>query len=416
LKTVVAECGKVVLRPGNTVQTSVTASMSDDSFYNIKNATVTYKSSNPDVAGVDDKGFVTSKGIGTASIFAYVTVNGITVSNSYPLKVMPDLKPSAITVNGKNVPGFNPASRAYSYLLKDASTVPNVNATAAGTNVSVDVAQANGVPGTAVVTLTDNITVEKNYYNVNFGTESVSDEFNSGTPGKQWSWVRENPTHWSLSKKAGSLVITGAIGDIVSTSNNAENILLQNANADWTIESKIVYSKRPSGSSQNGGILAYQDDDNFIKLVYRAGGFGGRGGGGAGGPGGPGAPGVAGAAVVPPGSVELVVEKDGYQTSAATLSMANIITDQNTLILKLEKKGSLYTASCSSDSKNFKAIGVADILLKDVKAGMVACNGVPTTGGRGGGNAPATQQQAGQPETPFDVAYDYFHIISKGLK
>ena len=33
LETVVAECDKVVLRPGNTVQTSVTASMSDDSFY-----------------------------------------------------------------------------------------------------------------------------------------------------------------------------------------------------------------------------------------------------------------------------------------------------------------------------------------------------------------------------------------------
>ena len=32
LKTVVAECGKVVLRPGNKVQTSVSASMSDDSF------------------------------------------------------------------------------------------------------------------------------------------------------------------------------------------------------------------------------------------------------------------------------------------------------------------------------------------------------------------------------------------------
>ena len=38
LKTVVAESDKVVLRPGNTIQTGVTAAMSDDSFYDISKA------------------------------------------------------------------------------------------------------------------------------------------------------------------------------------------------------------------------------------------------------------------------------------------------------------------------------------------------------------------------------------------
>jgi hypothetical protein len=103
LKTVVAECGKVILRPGNSAQTSVTAAMSDDSFYNIGNAKVAYKSNNPAVASVDEKGIVTANGVGTASIFAYVTVNGKTLSDSYPLKVMPDLKPASVTINGKNV-------------------------------------------------------------------------------------------------------------------------------------------------------------------------------------------------------------------------------------------------------------------------------------------------------------------------
>ena len=410
LKTVVAECGKVVLRPGNTVQTSVTASMSDDSFYNIRNAQVTYKSNNTLVASVDEKGSVTAKGVGTASISAYVTVSGRTVSSSYPLKVMPDLKPASITVNGKNVAGFNPALKAYSYLLQDATTVPKVSATAANANVSTDVTQANGVPGTAVITLTDNITVEKNYIDVNFGTKSVSDEFNGGTLGKQWIWVRENPANWSLSKKAGSLLITSAKGDIVSTNNNAENILLQSANTDWTIESKIVYSRRPSGATQNGGILAYQDDDNFVKLVYRT---GRRGFGGFGGPGGPGGPGATGAQ---PGAVELMIEKDGYQSSVATLSMAGIIKDDNTLILKLEKIGSSYTGSCSSDGKNFKTIGTANILLKDIKAGMITCDGVPPVSRRGGNQGMGMQQQSTQPETPFEVAYDYFHIVNKGLK
>jgi len=401
LKTVVAECGKVVLRPGNKVQTSVTAAMSDDSFFNIKDAKVSYSSNNPEVASVDDKGLVTAKGVGTASIFAYVTVNDKTVSDSYPLKVMPDLRPASITVNGKKVTGFSPAVKSYSYLLKTGSGVPTVDATAAGSDVSVDVTQAGGLPGTAVVTLTDNITVEKNFYNIHFGTSSVNDEFNTGTLGKQWSWIRENPANWSLSKKAGSLLITSNKGDIVSTNNNAENILLQSANTDWTIESKIVCSRKPSGFSQNAGILAYQDDDNFVKLVYRA-------GGGRRGMGGFGAPGSAG---IQPGSVELVIEKDGYQRSAGTLSMADIIKDNNTLVIKLEKKSNIFTASCSSDGKNFKSVGAADILLKDVKAGIIVCDGVAPARM---GNFPGMQQQTSQPETPFEVAYDYFHISNTG--
>ncbi|MCJ7446807.1 MAG: glycoside hydrolase family 3 C-terminal domain-containing protein [Bacteroidales bacterium] len=405
LKTVVAECGKVVLRPGNTVQTSVTAAMSDDSFYNIKDANVTYSSNNPSVASVDENGKVTAKGVGTASIIAYVTVDGKTVSDSYPLKVMPDLKPATIMVNGKKITGFSPDIHGYSYLLKESSTVPQVNATASGTDITADIAQAKSIPGTAIITLTDNITVEKSEYNVAFGTKSVNDEFNGGTLGKQWNWVRDNPAHWSLSKKAGSLVITSEKGDILASNNNAENILLQNANTDWTVESKLVFSKRPSGFSQNGGLLAYQDDDNYVKLVYRAGGGGRRGMGGFGGPG------------VQAGVMELMIEKDGYQSSAATLNLAEIIKENNTLILRFEKKGNLYSASCSPDGKNFKAVGTAEIMLKDIKAGMITCNGVQTTGGFGNfPGMPGMQQQASQPETPFEVAYDYFHIVNKGLK
>ena len=168
-----------------------------------------------------------------------------------------------------------------------------------------------------------------------------------------------------------------------------------------TVDSKMVCSRKPAGSTQNAGILAYQDDDNFVKVVYKAsqgrrGGFGG-----------PATP------VVQPGTVDIITESFGYQKSVASLSLTDIIKDDNTLVLKLEKKGSLYTASCSSDGKSFKEVGTTDILLKDVKVGMIVCNGIPPTGR---GNNPGMQQQPAQTETPFEVAYDYFHIINKGLK
>ena len=129
--------------------------------------------------------------------------------------------------------------------------------------------QAKGVPGTAVVIFVDNITLEKNTYYLNFDVNSTSDEFNSASVGNQWEWVRENKANHSLSAKSGSLTITSEAGDVSEGSNNAKNILLQSANNDWTIETKLVCSRTPS-QPENAGILAYENDDNFVKLMFRA--------------------------------------------------------------------------------------------------------------------------------------------------
>ncbi len=56
----------------------------------------------------------------------------------------------------------------------------------------------------------------------------------------------------------------------------------------------MTFSRRPSGFGQNGGLIAYQDDDNYIKLVYSSGG---------------GRMGVSGSGAPSPGSLLLVVEE-----------------------------------------------------------------------------------------------------------
>jgi beta-glucosidase len=398
LKTVVAECDRVVLRPGNTVQTSVTAAMSDDSFYPINNAEVTYKSNNPSVASVDASGKVTATGVGTALIFAYVTVDGATVSNSYPLKVMPDLTPEKITLNGKVIKGYAPEVKAYSFLLKDNSKIPVVQASARGRDIAVEIEQVKKVPGTAVIDFIDNITLETNTYYLNFDTKSVSDEFN-GSLGDQWEWVRENPANHTLSKNAGSLTFTSEAGDLSEASNNAKNILLQSANSDWTIETKLGCSRTPS-QPENAGILVYENDEYFVKLMFRA-------------------------AVkrtrfrrtpgseVQPGTIDLIMEENGLTKSIASVDLMEEITGDNALILKLGKKGSLYTASYSLDGGNYETLGTADILLKDIRAGLIVCDGVITQ------NMKSTfwfNPDTTKPETPFDVSFDYFRIENNGLK
>lgn len=147
LATVVAETGVVVLRPGEETQTSVTACMSDDSFYDIAKAKVTYRSNNPAVVTVSEDGRVKATGVGAVTVFADVTVEGKTLSGSFPLKVMPDLTPASVTVNGKKIPGFLNEVKAYSYLLKNKAKIPVVAASAAGEGISVEIEQARGSRG-----------------------------------------------------------------------------------------------------------------------------------------------------------------------------------------------------------------------------------------------------------------------------
>jgi beta-glucosidase-like glycosyl hydrolase len=397
LKLVVVEGTSVVMTAGQTAQSGVTASMTDDSFYDLSKTTVSYQSNNTKVATVDANGKVTAVGPGVANISASVTIDGITCSDSYPVKVMPDLGVTSLTVAGKAIAGFNNDVPQYSYLLKEGAAAPAVKATAADASIEVKTVQAEAVPGTAVVSLTDHKTNDAKSYVINFGVKGSNDSFDKA-PVAPWHWVREDAGNWSVAD--GALTLTAAKGDIAGTDNEAGNLLLQSANTDWTIETKLTTPKRPAGFSQNAGLVAYQDDDNFVKLAYRAA-FSRRGFGG---------PQQQGEQ---PGSVELMVESNGQQKAAVTLSMEGIITSANTLVLRLVKKGDLYKAYVSPDGKKFKEVGSANAVLTDVQAGVTACEGVMPAMMRAFMRMP---QGGGAQQAPFVVKFDSFKIVNTGLK
>jgi hypothetical protein len=115
---------------------------------------------------------------------------------------------------------------------------------------------------------------------------------------------------------------------------------------------------------------------------------------------------------VQPGTIDLIIEENDITKSLASFNLRNAITDENSLILRLDKKGSLYTASYSLDGDKFEKLGTADILLKDIKAGLIVCDGVITQ------NMKSTfwfDSDTTKPDSPFDVAFDYFHIMNSGL-
>lgn len=395
LKTVVVEGDKMVVKPGNTLQSSLTASLSDDSFVDLKNAVVTYSSNNTAVATVDANGKVTATGVGIALIYGRVTVKGKTVSNSYPVKVMPDLSPKSITVDGKMPVGFSKEIKAYSLIMKNKTKVPVVKASAMVDGISVVIEQAKAVPGTAVVTYTDLVTQEKNFYYLHFDVASVSEEFDKEVLGSQWSWVRENAVNKSLTKNAGAMTLVSEVGDVSEGSNNAKNLLLQSANTDWTIETKMACSRIPS-QPENAGILAYQNDDNFVKLMLRAvikTSRSGRNG-----------------VEEQPGVIDLIMEENGIAKSMASFNLRKAITGSNTLLLKLEKKGSIYTAYYALDGGAFVKLGTADLLIKDIKAGLIACDGIIMQGMK---STFYFNSDTTKPSTPFEVAFDYFRILNQ---
>jgi hypothetical protein len=116
---------------------------------------------------------------------------------------------------------------------------------------------------------------------------------------------------------------------------------------------------------------------------------------------------------VQPGTIDLMMEENGIAKSVATFNLKNEITGNNFLILKLEKKGSIYTAYYSSDGTKYEKLGIADILLKDIKAGLIVCDGVITQYMK---STFWFNSDTTKPATPFDVAFDYFHIENSGLK
>lgn len=383
IKTLISECGVSVMRPGQTAQTTFSLAMTDDSFYDVTKAAVKYISSNPNVATVSESGLVTAKGMGVASITVKATVNGKTLSDTYAVKVMPNMSLASLTVDGKSV--LKSGVAQYSIAKKAGSKVPVVAAKAADPAISVDVKQAEAVPGTAIVTITDYVTLDSQEILVNFGSAPVSDEFKNSL-GKQWTVLREDKSLYNVANDA--LNLTSAAGDIANASNNAGNLILQSANCDWTIDTKIKCAGNPAMPAQNAGLLAYQDDDNFVKLVYAA--NVGRG---------------FNAAAPAPGQVQLIAEVAGTQKAAANFNVRDIIGADNVLYLRLVKRADSYTAYCSVDGKKFEKIGTVGVGLKDIKAGLIDVDGVQAMRfAAPGGAAPAPTVK------PFKVAVDYFRV------
>jgi virginiamycin B lyase len=173
-----------------------------------------------------------------------------------------------------------------------------------------------------------------------------TDDFNGAlAPG--WSWVAEDPTHWSLNNTPGVLRIVTQ-GESLYRAGKPKNLLLRDApTSDYEIMTKVTFD--PKNNFQQAAILIYQEDDNFV-LLNR---------------------GFCGVGDCPGSGVFLDNMVKGK------LDLANhpqTAVSSQTTWLRLRKEGIQYIGFYSADGQTWEELGRVENPLTPAKVGLTANN------------------------------------------
>ncbi len=361
---------RIMFPVGTTVLPQLSISMNDESLYGYVSAghshklpsgmRVSYSSDRPKVVSVSGSTIRTAA-TGVATVTATVTYDGHSASTQFVVRALAELtgisiKTPAQTVRVKRkkggkgkttvtssfapLPGFHPDTDQYDVLVpRTILQAPRIRVTSPDRRARVRVQQAATVPGTTVVSVTgpDGLT---STYRINFARPALSQSF-AAALRSQWKWIRLDPA--SASQAGGALTIAPEPGDLYN--HTARNILLEPALGDWTIESRLAFSSLPSLPGQQGGIIAYQDDQNYLKLdLENAGGV--------------------------PEIAETTVDSLSGQPTAQVLATAPAAG--STVWLRMTKRGPHYTTSYSFDGVHFARLYTVGADLTAVQAGLFA--------------------------------------------
>jgi alpha-glucuronidase len=294
------------------------------------------------------------------------------IVKNYVFNLAPDTTLRSLRVNGRELT-LKPGVSTYNAVMNPVDAIPKVSGIATDPAATVTVEPASTPTGQARVTVTNG--GASTVYTVNLDTTlRGSDEFGGSALGSQWQVVRPDDARRRLSD--GSLVITSQTGDLQGNTNTARNVTLQDVNGDWTVESKVVFSRPLAANNEQGGIVAYANDQNYVKLAWEM-----------------------GSATAPLNKVRVVIIRE-QNGAATTLQVTGadaqrIVGTDGAIWLRLSKAGGTYKAYFSEDGSVWKFMGSTTLNVEATRAGLVAFNRNGTS-------------------TDLDVAFDYFRIASQG--
>ena len=182
------------------------------------------------------------------------------------------------------------------------------------------------------------------------GTPGPADEFDGATlDGCRWDVVREDPSGYRVT--GGALEIDTTATDIYTGSNTGTpNIVVQDLpEDDWTVETKVDGSDFDQ-QYQQGGLIVYGDDDNYVKLDL-----------------------VTDNAAGDPVAQRIELRSEVGSVVQDPQPNANDLTS-GVWHLRLSKQGSTYTGEYSADGADWTALAdaVTHEGLQDARVGLYA--------------------------------------------
>lgn len=98
---------------------------------------------------------------------------------------------------------------------------------------------------------------------------ALSDDFNDGELGPQWTWIREPETGVKLTGSTFQFQVQAA--DLFQDNNTASVLVEDAPDGEFMVETRVRFDVPPSGccyNFQQAGLLVYGDDDNYVRLAH----------------------------------------------------------------------------------------------------------------------------------------------------
>ena len=357
---------RLIFDKGKIVDPKLTVAMNDESLYGyiIKQQsslvmqkkstpfpdgmTFTYKSNRPGVVSVDDNGVIRTVGPGVATITATATYNGETVSTDFVVYVVSSPYLDDITINGDSIPNFKKDSFTYSIEVPVDAEVPEIVPVSSNEDLDIFIDQEiEAIPGIKVIRCVNRVTGEVATYRVGVGCKPVDTDFKEGESAalaKGWSFNTKNDN--AAFVDAG-LTITTERGAFSNPDAKPKNVFMMSAMGDWVAQSQVKFDPIPGASNQQGGLIIYDDDNNYIRFVYER----------------------------PTSGSTNVVRVYNVVNGAQTQSYSANVASATSIYFQIVKNGNTYTFKYSQDGINWTTCTTITAEYVLPRIGLYATNG-----------------------------------------
>jgi len=180
------------------------------------------------------------------------------------------------------------------------------------------------------------------------GTVVAYDDFD-GKLNLNWNILHVDPTHWSLSKKPGTLTITTQDGTFHRGRTDYKNLFLIDCPTAWGQDFQVttcILSFNPVAEWNEAGLICWNDEDNNLKLDYEWHTLGGN-------------------PETPPQRI-FTVAAETQDSGGVLFRTTSFRADQQLekVWLRVTKRGNKYTFQTSTDGKSFVPLESESVILR----------------------------------------------------